>query len=799
MHKTRCLIALSMLAALCAPASADDAIRPGRLIVDPPTLICGSFQWFGSGDENMNATVDVAYRKAGRGEWRSALPMYRLDQVDANLPLFAGSILDLEEDTQYEAKLTLADPDGVTGDARRVVRFRTWAEPTAPAESDDVRHVYPSDHRGEKLQPAYVTLQGALRGSKRGGRGRGDDAGPGTTLVLHAGVYKGNPTDYREINALHFTGSYNLAPRSGAAGKPMLVKAAGDGEVIIDGAGAHVLFDCVGAKHVHFEGLTIRNCGIAFQLSDKPHREPSEHITIKNCTIKDIRVVAYGGHPGNRRVYIGDNRFQGRQKKIVGSWGDFTSAAAVGLSGRGHVICHNTCHDFFDFFNNWGFFTGGRAGRVEPSDNSAVDVYGNYAARTGDNFAGMFPGINLRCMRNFVINHGDPALDTRNRVGPIYYIRNVVYNQRAGRAFKTDGTIHGLYAFHNLITCYPENYEGYFRTRVMNNLFLGAPAPPKRGRPRRPHVQVTTDRGNVLDHNGYFLPDVDDARPIFGYEDKTFDRLDALTAAAGVEAHGVTVDFESFRSAINPHPLPPAMPHSVPIIDAGKLDLRLREGSAAVDAGAAIPNVNEDFTGKAPDLGPYELGKPLPVYGSRMEPTVPKVLIEGDSVELSKLPEPLEGKPVARVNCGAALTYKAPDNAAWSPDRPYEQGKSWGHLGDGGRVVRNEAVAGTALQQLYLRERYGMDAYRFDLPEGRYVVRLHFAEGWVKGPGQRVFDVKINGKTVLDDFDIFEQAGGQRRAIHRDIAVDVGGKGLTISFEKIEDNPSINGIEIHRR
>ena len=44
-------------------------------------------------------------------------------------------------------------------------------------------------------------------------------------------------------------------------------------------------------------------------------------------------------------------------------------------------------------------------------------------------------------------------------------------------------------------------------------------------------------------------------------------------------------------------------------------DFQLRPGSAAVDAGVRLPGVNDDFTGRAPDLGAYEVGRPLPHYG----------------------------------------------------------------------------------------------------------------------------------------------------------------------------------------
>jgi hypothetical protein len=49
-------------------------------------------------------------------------------------------------------------------------------------------------------------------------------------------------------------------------------------------------------------------------------------------------------------------------------------------------------------------------------------------------------------------------------------------------------------------------------------------------------------------------------------------------------------------------------------------DFRLRPGSAAIDRGVAIPNVNDGFTGKAPDLGALENGQPIPHYGPRPSP-----------------------------------------------------------------------------------------------------------------------------------------------------------------------------------
>ena len=44
---------------------------------------------------------------------------------------------------------------------------------------------------------------------------------------------------------------------------------------------------------------------------------------------------------------------------------------------------------------------------------------------------------------------------------------------------------------------------------------------------------------------------------------------------------------------------------------------RLKPGSAAVDRGIVLPNVNDGFAGGAPDLGALEVGAAAPHYGPR--------------------------------------------------------------------------------------------------------------------------------------------------------------------------------------
>jgi hypothetical protein len=61
------------------------------------------------------------------------------------------------------------------------------------------------------------------------------------------------------------------------------------------------------------------------------------------------------------------------------------------------------------------------------------------------------------------------------------------------------------------------------------------------------------------------------------------------------------------------------------LYDPARFDFRLKPGSAAVDAGVVLPNINDGFTGSAPDLGAYELNRPLPQYGPRPPAGAPPV------------------------------------------------------------------------------------------------------------------------------------------------------------------------------
>jgi hypothetical protein len=92
-----------------------------------------------------------------------------------------------------------------------------------------------------------------------------------------------------------------------------------------------------------------------------------------------------------------------------------------------------------------------------------------------------------------------------------------------------------------------------------------------------------------------------------------------------------------------------------------------------------------------------------------------------------------------------------------------------------------------------------MEGYKFTVPNGKYIVRLHFAETYdgITAEGERVFSVTINDQTVLKDFDPFKEAGGYQKPVVKTIEdVTVTNGELAIGFTTNIQNPEINGIEI---
>src|SRR6185436_7274135 len=148
-------------------------------------------------------SVAVSYRKAGETVWKHAMPLVRLQHEHVVQPnvfnlvlpnMFAGSILDLEPNTAYEARFVLTDPDGISGpaaDATKLVTVRTRPEPM-PAQGGKVYHVYPVGYPGQRIEPSFTGLMCAYNyycGAGDTAPGGPPRLKPGDIILIHAGIY----------------------------------------------------------------------------------------------------------------------------------------------------------------------------------------------------------------------------------------------------------------------------------------------------------------------------------------------------------------------------------------------------------------------------------------------------------------------------------------------------------------------------------------------------------------------------------------------------------------------------------
>jgi hypothetical protein len=658
-------------------------IKPGELVVDPPTLINLGFEWLVEGDDNHNAQVEVSYRKHGETQWKQGLPLLRLhgeriyqnqgvfDVVSPNM--FAGSILDLEPNTEYAARFVMSDPDGFQSQAAktvtRVVTVRTRPEPM-PAAGGRVFHVYPNDYKGAKLEPAFDALMCAYNYYCGGGdtvtAGR-PRVKPGDVILVHAGIYKYHPEYYtgdRTINATTpVEGTYYLTA-SGTPEKPIVIKGAGDGEVIFDGNGNFNLFNVKAANYNYFEGVTIRNTDIAIWAGTQ-FIAGSKGLTVKRCRFENVNLGIFTNYSGSSNFYIADNYFFGRDdsKHLFGwngaFWAKFAgvdgqkfppllaSYTAVRLYGPGHVVAYNYVADFHDGIDieTYGNPDGSHAidGPHYPPREYwdrrpvSIDFYNNYMTNFHDNAFEIDGSMhNVRVMRNMMVNSASHPFCNQPAIGgPIYWIRNIAYHAPGGSTRMTNGAPGVLFYNNTILTETSAGSSANVHWR--NNLMLGENSAPA-------ILSVNTNTNySSSDYNG-FRPNPGAAysfqwnSPPFtvradyrglvaaeqgaggrganpSLEVRRFGTLAEYSQATKQDLHSVTLDYDIFVNV--PRLDAQDLKNVQKLYKAADLDFRLKPGSAAIDRGVVLPNVTDGFAGAAPDLGALEAGQAPPHYGPR--------------------------------------------------------------------------------------------------------------------------------------------------------------------------------------
>ncbi len=535
-------------------AAAGNAAKAGKVVEESPTLKCLGVRWFVAGDDNQNAQVLVGYRKVGEAKWRRGLNLFRVDssgmrkavRPPAGETLFAGSVFDLEEDTEYEVKLVLSDPDGVG--AERILQMKTWAEPKMPPG-------------GRTVDVRPGGLAAALGQSK-----------PDDTLRLAPGVYRGT-----------------FAPKSGTSERPIAIVGSPGGKTILDGQGSSNVISASGLHDVFFENLALQNAKYGIAVNE------GARITVRRCTIRDVDYGFVAQRNGDRqqRIYIADNVMTGRSRwpRTEG----IESRRGVQIAGTGHVVCYNRISNFADAIDTFS---------VYPC--AAIDFYGNDISECTDDGIEMdYSEHNTRCFDNRLTNVFQAISAQPAQGGPVYIFRNAMYN--VGHAtFKLHNNTSGVLLFHNtsVRTGMPlvlSTHETVTNCVSRNNLFIGT-------------------AGNYAYETTAKMRDCDFNYDGFGgqwtkflkWNKVRYDSIEAVRQKAPVYRHVIRVDPRGlFQSGVQaPGDIKTQFPPKTN-------DLRLSHRNRAIDAGVVLPNINDNFAGKAPDLGAYELGSPMPHYGPR--------------------------------------------------------------------------------------------------------------------------------------------------------------------------------------
>jgi hypothetical protein len=304
----------------------------------------------------------------------------------------------------------------------------------------------------------------------------------------------------------------------------------------------------------------------------------------------------------------------------------------VSIYGQGHIMAFNRVRGFHDALDHATYGMPDNYPNTPPDRlPTAIDIYNNDVSVMHDNCFETDGSVrNVRVLRNRCFNAVLGAMSPQPVFGgPVYFIRNVVYNAWWGPV-KIHGEPSGIYYLNN-------TYFGEFKQLtpasnffLRNNLIMGQGTQP------RVFSLDTFTNYSTSDYNGFRpnpeskeafawnsppLNEVRNYYPAHKAEgapagvplpQRVFATLKEYAAAVGQDKHSRIVDFDIFVKG--PKPDFTDITHVVAI---DSVDLRLRKGAAAVDAGVALPNITEGYTGRAPDLGAYELGAPLPHYGPR--------------------------------------------------------------------------------------------------------------------------------------------------------------------------------------
>jgi hypothetical protein len=330
---------------------------------------------------------------------------------------------------------------------------------------------------------------------------------------------------------------------------------------------------------VRYYGTTTNSCGVC--MTD------TSHVVVRKNRIHHIQIGVFikwlgGPYQGN------DTRIEYNEiyDSPVDEWPwaavKSTSMEGTAILVRGHVgtiVRGNEVHNYFN-----GIYTGSSGDPHNFELALDVDIYDNYIHHIGDDaFEPEGACVNNRFRAN-VVEHAFVGLSLAPiTMGPVWALRTL-YANYTGRAIKMDKESDGIaLIYHNTFWSDKKN---------INAIDLISPA-----------FNIVI-RNNIFQSNGYLIKDVPSGSTGNYWDNNNLHTTQSLFSPPfkwdNIDYYNINAFCKATGLACNSYKDNPGL------VDPKKGLFTLQATSPNIDRGILIPGINDDFIGKAPDIGAFE-------------------------------------------------------------------------------------------------------------------------------------------------------------------------------------------------
>lgn len=647
-------------------AQPGNAIKPGKIELYPTYAAVGIEVAYND-DANGNASASFQWRKAGEEAWRHGVDM----TIDRKHKLIWASIWPLEQGENIEVHIRFSDPDikdigmGWTGktttrkfnftpkgrtfhvaptgdDANAGTQdkpFKTLAHAAKQLKPGDTLQadsgVYAEGDlfqnlKGTAEKPIVITaapkakpiLDSSIVIAKKSGAWKsiGDGvfvaktemttqpfgyvAQDGKRMFPYPSLADLKNDKLKVKRAWYYDANEKLLyVRTGDAAEPD----AHEYHLSRHGYGIHL----TKGQHVVIRGFTMRHYGtVAVRLSEGAADCVLYENTIHNCT----------GAVFMKTETTRDNAIWNNLIYEIGA-GDFSWNAYYAIAypnqaiycdkaGRGNSFCNNIIHGYFDLIavESW-------KSPDKLQYNRDCDIFFNTLSDASDDAIEVDGGgVNLRIHGNYIRTCRTAISLAPVERGPVYVTRNSATFFGLFIKFNVGGSVsHGwTYIYHNTAYSLVRGDDGGTGVSFAPNL-------PCTNKVLKNNIIMVNEwcvrawrKDNVLDYNCYYhIPDRAPRR--FQADKKTYNTIADFAKAVGQETHGLYADplfkIADTAGGYESADLSKALSEMRLMVHARPTDMSLQKGSPCIDRGIVIRGINEDFRGKAPDIGAFEFDK----------------------------------------------------------------------------------------------------------------------------------------------------------------------------------------------